>query len=97
MRIALAQIDTTVGAFERNAEKVREFTARARAAGARLVLFPELGIAGYPPKDFLEMPEFLTRAERAMEELARPAEWNRKIAKRRTHWPYSSRNPQMIR
>jgi NAD+ synthase (glutamine-hydrolysing) len=80
MKIGLAQINTTVGAFERNAEKVRDFTQRAKAQGARLVLFPELGISGYPPKDFLEMPEFLGRAQRAMEELSRPAEWNRGVA-----------------
>ncbi|MGI5864719.1 MAG: NAD+ synthase [Myxococcales bacterium] len=80
MKIALAQIDTTVGAFARNAEKVRDFTRRAREQGAELVLFPELGLAGYPPKDFLKVPEFLDRARRAMDELCQPAEWNQGIA-----------------
>ena len=80
MKIALAQIDTTVGAFARNAEKVRDFTRRAREQGAKLVLFPELGLAGYPPKDFLEVPEFVDRARRAMDELCQPAEWNQGIA-----------------
>jgi NAD+ synthase (glutamine-hydrolysing) len=80
MRIALAQIDTTVGAFEKNSAKVRAFTERAKAEKASLVLFPELGIAGYPPRDFLEVPEYLNRAARALDELCRPAEWNRGIA-----------------
>ncbi len=80
MRLALAQINTTVGAFERNAEKVRDYTRRAKEQGAELVLFPELGLAGYPPKDFLEVPEFVAGARRALDQLAQPADWNRGIA-----------------
>jgi NAD+ synthase (glutamine-hydrolysing) len=80
MRIALAQIDTTVGAFEQNAEKIRDWTRQARDRGAQVVLFPELAITGYPAKDFLELPEFVRRCGAALEDLARPAEWNRGIA-----------------
>jgi NAD+ synthase (glutamine-hydrolysing) len=79
-RIALAQIDTTVGDFAGNAAKVRAATERARAAGASLAVFPELALCGYPPRDFLDLPEFLTRARRTVDELAAPAEWSRGIA-----------------
>ncbi|HET7824884.1 MAG TPA: NAD+ synthase [Anaeromyxobacter sp.] len=79
-RIALAQIDTTVGDFAGNAAKIRAATERARARGALLVVFPELALCGYPPRDFLDLPEFLDRARRTLEELARPAEWSRGVA-----------------
>ena len=79
-RIALAQIDTTVGDFAGNAAKIRAATERARAAGARLVVFPELALCGYPPRDFLDFPEFLGRARQVLDELARPAEWSRGVA-----------------
>jgi len=79
-RIALAQIDTTVGDFAGNAARIRAVTARAREAGASLVVFPELTLSGYPPRDFLDQPEFLEAARRTLEELAAPAEWSRGIA-----------------
>ncbi len=79
-RIALAQIDTTVGDFDGNAARIRDATARARAAGATLAVFPELALCGYPPRDLLDLPEFLDRAARALAELARPADWSRGIA-----------------
>ncbi len=79
-RIALAQIDTTVGDFAGNAARIRAATEEARAAGAALVVFPELALCGYPPRDFLDLPEFHDRARRTLEELARPAEWSRGVA-----------------
>jgi NAD+ synthase (glutamine-hydrolysing) len=79
-RIALAQIDTTVGDFAGNAAKIRAATERARSAGAKLVVFPELALCGYPPRDFLDFPEFLERARRTLDELAQPAEWSRGVA-----------------
>jgi NAD+ synthase (glutamine-hydrolysing) len=79
-RIALGQIDTTVGDFAGNAARIRAATERARAAGASLVVFPELALCGYPPRDFLDLPEFLDRAGRTLAELAAPAEWSRGIA-----------------
>ena len=79
-RIALAQIDTTVGDLDGNGRKIREVTGRARDAGASLVAFPELAICGYPPRDFLDMPEFVARCAAAVEELGRPAGWSRGIA-----------------
>jgi NAD+ synthase (glutamine-hydrolysing) len=79
-RIALAQIDPTVGDIAGNARKIREFTERARRAGATLVVFPELAVAGYPPRDFLDMPEFVARCQAAVADLARPAEWSRGVS-----------------
>jgi NAD+ synthase (glutamine-hydrolysing) len=79
-RIALAQVNTTVGDFAGNAAKVRAATERARAGGASLVAFPELALSGYPPRDFLDLPDFLGRARRTLDELAAPAEWSRGMA-----------------
>jgi len=75
-RVALAQIDTTVGDFAGNAARIREATELARRAGAGLVIFPELALCGYPPRDFLEEPEFLNRAAKALRELSQPADWS---------------------
>jgi len=79
-RIALAQVNTTVGDFAGNAAKIRAATERARAAGAALVAFPELALCGYPPRDFLDLPDFLELSARTLAELAQPAEWSRGIA-----------------
>lgn len=79
-RIALAQIDPTVGDLEGNAALVRRAAAAARAAGAGLVIFPELALSGYPPRDLLDLPEFVERAARALLELAAPAEWSRGLS-----------------
>jgi NAD+ synthase (glutamine-hydrolysing) len=73
-------VNTTVGDFAGNAAKIREASRLARGAGAALVIFPELAISGYPPRDFLDMPEFLERAGRTLRELAEPAEWSRGLA-----------------
>jgi NAD+ synthase (glutamine-hydrolysing) len=79
-RIALAQVNPTVGDFAGNAARIRDLAARARAAGAGLVCFPELAVCGYPPRDFLDMPEFLERAAATLRELARPGDWSRGIS-----------------
>ncbi len=71
MKIALAQIDPTVGDFRGNTAKILEFTRRAQQGGANLVLFPELAICGYPPADLLEKPAFVTRCGEAVCEIAR--------------------------
>jgi NAD+ synthase (glutamine-hydrolysing) len=70
LRIALAQINATVGDLSGNAGRIADFTARARDEGARLVLFPELALTGYPPEDLLIKDHFLTDTGRALEELA---------------------------
>jgi NAD+ synthase (glutamine-hydrolysing) len=70
LRIALAQINPTVGDIEGNAEKVADWTARARDEGADLVLFPELTVTGYPPEDLLLKTHFLDEARTALDEIA---------------------------
>ncbi len=71
VRLALAQINPTVGDLPGNAKKVIETIARARDLGADLVAFPELTLTGYPPEDLLLRPEFLDQNQAAMEEVAR--------------------------
>ena len=70
MKIALAQINPTVGDFVGNTKKILEFAARGGDLGAELVVFPELAVCGYPPADFLEKAAFVARAEEAVEEIA---------------------------
>ena len=70
MKIALAQIDPTVGDFTGNLEKIVAASRRAAEMGARLAVFSELAICGYPPADFLEEPSFLARCRSAVDELA---------------------------
>jgi len=69
VKIALAQIDPTVGDFTGNLERIVAFSRRAAGLGARLTVFSELAICGYPPADFLEKPSFLARCRTAVDEL----------------------------
>jgi NAD+ synthase (glutamine-hydrolysing) len=69
--VAVAQIDTTVGDFEGNAARILDYGRRAEAAGATLVLFPELAACGYPPRDLLERRSFLDESQRAARRIAR--------------------------
>jgi NAD+ synthase (glutamine-hydrolysing) len=73
MRIALAQLDAVVGDLEGNREKILASLAEARAAGAQLVIYPELAITGYPPEDLLLRPGFIRSAHETLEEVARAA------------------------
>jgi NAD+ synthase (glutamine-hydrolysing) len=59
LRVALAQINTTIGDLEGNVARVAEYAERARDAGADIVSFPELTITGYPPEDLLLRPRFI--------------------------------------
>ena len=70
MKIALAQINPTVGDFSGNLERIVAVSRRAAGLGARLTVFSELVICGYPPADFLEKPSFLARCRTAVDELA---------------------------
>jgi NAD+ synthase (glutamine-hydrolysing) len=69
VKIALAQINPTVGDFTGNLEKIIAASRRAAEQGARLTVFSELSICGYPPADFLEKPSFLARCRSAVDEL----------------------------
>ena len=71
MRVALAQINPTVGDIPNNARKILDFAARARQSGADLVVFPELSLLGYPPKDLLLKPQFIDDSLAALDDIAR--------------------------
>jgi NAD+ synthase (glutamine-hydrolysing) len=71
MRLALAQINTTVGDLDGNRARILEAIDEAQRAGADLVLLPELAVTGYPPEDLLLRPGFLRAAEQSLEEIAR--------------------------
>ena len=70
MKVALAQINTTVGDLRGNCAKILEFYRRAAESGATLVVTPEMAITGYPPRDLLAKRRFVTDNLRALEELA---------------------------
>jgi len=70
MKIGLAQIDTTIGDFSGNAERIVERAHQAKALGAGLVVFPELTICGYPPKDLVEIKDFVDEQRAELERLA---------------------------
>src|SRR2546423_5470155 len=71
MRIALAQINPTVGDLSGNVDRVARAALDADRQSADIVVFPELSITGYPPRDLVERPSFLDRSEAAVERLAR--------------------------
>ncbi|HTC34520.1 MAG TPA: NAD+ synthase [Bryobacteraceae bacterium] len=73
MKIALAQTNSTVGDLCGNAKRILEFSERAAKAGASVVVFPELCLTGYPPRDLLEKESFLDRTEQHLERLAADA------------------------
>jgi NAD+ synthase (glutamine-hydrolysing) len=73
MRLALCQINTTVGDIAGNAQRIRSGLLAAREAHADLALFPELSITGYPPEDLLLREDFLANAGSALRELAADA------------------------
>lgn len=70
MKIALAQINTTVADFEKNTAKIREFAMKAYSQGAQLVVFPEMAICGYPVRDMVQDPAFVGRNIQALTALA---------------------------
>ena len=70
-RIALAQVDTTVGDLDGNVGRIADAAARADALGADLAVFPELAVTGYPPEDLILRPAFVEDAAIAVADLAR--------------------------
>ena len=72
MRIALAQINPIVGDIAGNTAKAGEAIDRAAEMGAELVVFGELSICGYPPRDLLLKPKFLDDCKNAVHQLAAP-------------------------
>jgi NAD+ synthase (glutamine-hydrolysing) len=71
MKIALAQINPTVGDFAGNAARILDFAGRARERGAELVVFSELCLCGYLPHDLIERPDFVERNQQELERLAK--------------------------
>jgi len=70
MITALAQINPIVGDIAGNCAKIRTYVGRAQSAGADLIVFPELAVCGYPPKDLLLKPGFVDENAKAVEQLA---------------------------
>lgn len=69
MRILLAQINPTIGDIQGNLQKILDGVDRAKQQKARIVLFPELCLSGYPPEDFLLLPHFIADINRALEKV----------------------------
>jgi NAD+ synthase/NAD+ synthase (glutamine-hydrolysing) len=70
MKIALGQINPTVGDFAGNAAKIIDFAHRAQSAGAGLILFPELSVCGYPPRDLVERASFVQHNRETLDRIA---------------------------
>lgn len=70
LKIAIAQINATVGDLAGNAAHIRDFAQRAKAQGADLLLTPELALCGYPPEDLLLRADFYAACERELDALA---------------------------
>jgi len=70
MKIAIAQINATVGDLTGNVSRIVEFAARAQGEGATLMVTPELALCGYPPEDLLLREDFLAACDQALLDLA---------------------------
>ncbi len=73
-KIALAQINPTVGDLDGNAGKIVQYIKEAREQGADLVIFPELAVTGYPPKDLLLKPSFIEKNKEKFDEIVKETE-----------------------
>jgi len=69
MKIAINQLNTKIGAFERNVRKIKKGIDNSIQKGADICIFPELSICGYPPMDLLEKPFFIRKCEAALQEI----------------------------
>lgn len=70
MKIALAQINPTIGDLDGNRKTIQQYAHQAHDRGADLVVFPELSVTGYPPQDLLENPFFKTAVQHTVERIA---------------------------
>jgi len=71
MKIALAQLNYHIGNFDSNVRKIKDVIARAKEQNADLIIFAELTVCGYPPRDFLEFEDFITKCNESVEDIAR--------------------------
>src|SRR5450432_4764252 len=69
MKIELVQQNYHIGNFEHNTEKIIQGIGKAKEGGADLVVFSEMAVCGYPPRDFLEFEDFLARCYESVEEI----------------------------
>ena len=74
MRIAIAQLNYLIGDFEGNVNKIIQFTEKAREQAADIVIFSELAVSGYPPRDFLEFDDFIRKSEQSIERLKKASQ-----------------------
>jgi NAD+ synthase (glutamine-hydrolysing) len=70
MKVAIAQQNYHVGNFDLNRDKILQAVKDAQQLGAELIVFSELSVCGYPPRDFLEFEDFIRKAEKVVEEIA---------------------------
>jgi NAD+ synthase (glutamine-hydrolysing) len=70
MRITVSQLNYHIGNFESNYEKMAVAVAEAKSQKADIIIFSELAVCGYPPRDFLEFPDFISRCNKVIEQLA---------------------------
>jgi NAD+ synthase/NAD+ synthase (glutamine-hydrolysing) len=71
VKIALGQINPTVGDFSGNAQKIIDYAHKALASGAGLIVFPEMSVCGYPARDWVEKPDFVARSGESVQSIAR--------------------------
>jgi NAD+ synthase (glutamine-hydrolysing) len=70
-RVAIAQVNSTLGNFSENANKILDFVQKAHSMGAHLVLFPEASLMGYHPFDLLERPDFVANQMKQLNQLVK--------------------------
>ncbi|HEV2113691.1 MAG TPA: nitrilase-related carbon-nitrogen hydrolase, partial [Terriglobales bacterium] len=70
MKIALGQINPTVGDFSGNSARIIDFSKRALVAGAGMIIFPEMSVCGYPARDWVEKPAFVAKSQQTIEQIA---------------------------
>ncbi len=71
MKIALAQINFHIGNFESNISKIKSAIRRAKTENVDLIVFAELAVSGYPPRDFLEFDDFISQCKKAVDDIAK--------------------------
>ncbi len=69
MLLAIAQINPTIGALKNNTDKILEIIEKAAVLGAKMVVFPELAVCGYPPEDLLLLPNFVLEMEQQLDRI----------------------------
>lgn len=74
MKIAIAQLNYLIGDFEGNVNKIIEYIDKAKKAEADIVCFGELATCGYPPRDFLEFNDFISKANHSIERIKEKSE-----------------------